>query len=1083
MEIKLKKFSKPIILPLAFAGLFWLLESILDSMFFYDRSFAEVLLLEIPPHEIYIRLLVMAFILLFGLIISLYNRNLQKEKERYFTILKSIGDAVISTDTDGLVEHMNPVAEEITGWSEKKAQGQPIQKIFNIVNAKTGAKVKNPVYKVLKEGRIVGLANHTVLISEEGQRYQIADSGAPVKDEDGNITGVVLVFRDVTEEYKMQKEIRENKEKLEKAQAVGKMGSWQFNLNTGKVKASKEAYRIYGLEPGRDLTIKYIQKIPLPEYREMLDKNLEELIRGKSDYNVEFKIERPEDRKIIDIHSIAEYYPEENIVVGIIQDVTELKKAEEDLRRSERKYRALFNSIRDAIVVADTSRKIINCNPAFSSLFGYSLDQIRGNKTATLYENEEEFQEMGAKIADNIDSTENFIYTVNYRKKSGQVFPGETNVFYLKDDDGEIAGFIGLIRDITERKQAEEALQKRKNMMARTEKIASVGSWEWNVATDTTIWSDELFRIFNMDPDQEAPSFAEHSRLYHADDMPKLEQAVGKALEEGTSYELELRAVRTDGKLRHCLAQGHPEIGTDGEVTKLYGFVQDITERKMTEQDLEFQAMLLNQIQDHITATDLEGNIIYVNQAELETFGLSRDELIGKSITEYGDDPSMGTTQEEILNETLQKGEWRGEVANYTPEGRKIIFDTRTKLIRDEEGNPISMIGISTDITKRKNIEKELRKTHSDMEQIFNAAVPLCAIGKDYKMLKVNDTYCSYFQIDREDVIGERCYDVWQGEYCHKPECSLNKVLEGRELYKYETTRSLEDGSQVSCIITAIPYHSPSGELIGVIESFTDITERKIAERELNRVNDEIIKKNKKLEQLLYATSHDLRSPLINVQGFNKELKASLDQLENEIAESDIDVSVKEEFAAIIDQDINDSLHYILSSTSKMDDLLTGLLALSRLGRQKLSMKKLDMNQLIEKVVENFEYEIKEKKVDIIVEELPDCKGDQLQINQVFSNLLNNAIKYMDSKRDAKIKIYGEKDNNQVYYHVEDNGIGIPRQQQQKIFRLFHKLDPEKPGIGLGLNIIKQILDRHNGHIKVDSDEGKGSKFTVSMPT
>jgi PAS domain S-box-containing protein len=145
---------------------------------------------------------------------------------------------------------------------------------------------------------------------------------------------------------------------------------------------------------------------------------------------------------------------------GTVEDITERKQVEISLKESERKYRQLVNSIRDAILVADTERNIIDCNPAFTNLFGYTLEDIQGKKTMVVYANEEQFYELGQAIREYYKGGEPFLYTVNYKKKNGDVFPGETGVYYLKDSRGNIIGFIGLIRDITERLAAEQELKR-----------------------------------------------------------------------------------------------------------------------------------------------------------------------------------------------------------------------------------------------------------------------------------------------------------------------------------------------------------------------------------------------------------------------------------------------------------------------------------------------------------------------------------------------------------------------------------------------------------------------------------------------
>jgi len=168
-----------------------------------------------------------------------------------------------------------------------------------------------------------------------------------------------------------------------------------------------------------------------------------------------------------------------------------------------------------------------------------------------------------------------------------------------------------------------------------------------------------------------------------------------------------------------------------------------------------------------------------------------------------------------------------------------------------------------------------------------------------------------------------------------------------------------------------------------------------------------------------------------------------------------------------------------------MDALLSGLLRVSRLGRAKLNIKELDMNKLISEITETFKYIIKEGNIKFPLNELPSCRGDEVKINQVFSNLLDNALKYRDSKRDCIIMLSGKKEDGYVVYCLEDNGIGIAEKHMEKIFEIFHRLHPgdsDVAGDGLGLSIVRRIIDRHGGKIWVESEPGKGSKFFVRLP-
>ncbi|MCF6149394.1 MAG: sensor histidine kinase [Candidatus Kuenenia sp.] len=271
------------------------------------------------------------------------------------------------------------------------------------------------------------------------------------------------------------------------------------------------------------------------------------------------------------------------------------------------------------------------------------------------------------------------------------------------------------------------------------------------------------------------------------------------------------------------------------------------------------------------------------------------------------------------------------------------------------------------------------------------------------------------------------------------------------------------------------------------LNDYMDNLEEKVEDKtkEITQMLYELTDKNKEMEQFLYVASHDLRSPLLNIQGFSKELQKSFDTLRPVLDESGIPSKTKEKLAEILEEDIPDALRFILTSSSKMDKLLSGLLRLSRMGNVPLTIRQLDMNKLISNVIETYKYTIKEAKVTFQLEELPPCRGDESQINQVFSNLIDNALKYLDSGKEGVIRISGRKEDGSIVYCLEDNGIGIAKQHQDNIFEIFHRLNPGDNigGEGLGLTIVHRILNRHNGKIWVESEPGKGSKFFVSLPT
>jgi signal transduction histidine kinase len=262
-----------------------------------------------------------------------------------------------------------------------------------------------------------------------------------------------------------------------------------------------------------------------------------------------------------------------------------------------------------------------------------------------------------------------------------------------------------------------------------------------------------------------------------------------------------------------------------------------------------------------------------------------------------------------------------------------------------------------------------------------------------------------------------------------------------------------------------------------------EIAERRKSEEARERTNAELEEKNRELEQIVYISSHDLRSPLVNIIGFSREIKRSLVDIRAVIDRASLTDEERKTIDAILRDDIDPAIGFVATGTEKMDRLLAGLLHLSRTGRAKLEVASLDMDRLLGNVLGAFEFQVKDRGVTVLREPLPPCRGDEVQINQVFSNLVDNALKYLDPTRPGTLRITGKEEGAHLVYCVEDNGIGIPAGHQGKIFEIFHRLNPrDSPGEGLGLAIVRKILHRHGGTLRFESEAGKGSKFLVSLP-
>ena len=505
----------------------------------------------------------------------------------------------------------------------------------------------------------------------------------------------------------------------------------------------------------------------------------------------------------------------------------------------------------------------------------------------------------------------------------------------------------------------------------------------------------------------------------------------------------------------------HPRIlrDSEGRITGGIDVLVDITQRKAAQTETEHSALLLSSIvdssDDAIISKDLNGIITSWNKSAERLFGYTPEEAIGQPVTMLI--PPDRPDEEPQILARLKKGERvdHFETIRRRKDGTLLDISLTISPVRDAKGFIVGASKVARDTTFVKHAERSAPGCSAPL-----SIPPMTAIiSKNLNgiITSWNKSAERLFGYTADEAIGQPVTMLIPLDRLEEEPQILSRLKRGERVDHFETNRRRKDGTMLDISLTISPVRDAKGVIVGASKVARDITERRRAEAEIRRVNQD-------LEQFAYSASHDLQEPLRNVNIYSELLTRRYgDKFDGEALEF---------------------LGYLRSGATRMEALLTDLLAYTQVTKMEDKPEATDANAVLAAVLESLSSSIAETDTRISFSSLPIVPMHGAHLQQLFQNLIGNAIKYRSRDRTPFIHVSGECRGAKFLFAVSDNGIGIAPEYRENVFGLFKRLhtSEEYSGTGIGLSICKRIVDQYQGQIWVDSEPGKGSIFRFTIP-
>ncbi|HEX2935529.1 MAG TPA: PAS domain S-box protein [Bacteroidales bacterium] len=494
---------------------------------------------------------------------------------------------------------------------------QTLSQQCNILNYVNRYRCKNGDYRWIEwrstpQGNIVYASARDITEQKQIQdalvqkNMELEASEEEIRATNEELISTTNALKENFAELQKAKEILEESElNLIEAQRISKIGNWHIDIATNKVKWSKSCFLLFDIDESHvdpEHLHAEFRKCIIPEDIERVNKIQAEAMLKQEGTSYEFRAKVRNFTR--SFHVIVEplFDAGKKLIAfkGIIQDITERKQAEEKLKEQQALFETVFNTITDAVIITDKERKITLSNKGVESIFGYSSDEIIGKSTETLYAGKEFFLKAGKEVFNEYSLNSGNFYLTKYVSKDGVEFPGETFGAKLYNTNGEWIGNLAVMRNVSERlkyieelKIARETAEKSEELktelldkLKEAQQIGKVGSWDWNLQTGEVWWSDELYKIFELNPKTFTPSVENNAKFVHPEDTEGYHSAAARCIKTGEFLEYELRIITPLGKIKNCKSTAKVFFDKKHNATRMSGTFTDISEQIRNKEEL-----------------------------------------------------------------------------------------------------------------------------------------------------------------------------------------------------------------------------------------------------------------------------------------------------------------------------------------------------------------------------------------------------------------------------------------------------------------------------------------------------------------